>query len=108
MYTVIRQYRTAPQLIEELLKHREEIEQVIRGVPGFVGYYLVQSGEGGASITVCEDQAGTQESTRAPPSGSASTSRTCTAAPRKSPRAKPSSASSGNGPYSEGTSHADG
>ena len=33
-------------------------------MPGFVSYTLVRSGDGGTSITVCEDRAGTEESSR--------------------------------------------
>ena len=37
---------------------------MIKSVQGFRGYYLIRSSDGGASITVCDDQAGTAESTR--------------------------------------------
>jgi glycine/D-amino acid oxidase-like deaminating enzyme len=29
-----------------------------------VAYYLIRTGDGGASVTVCRDRAGTEESTR--------------------------------------------
>ena len=64
MYAVIRQYKGASQLFDELARRRSDVEQVLRGVRGFQAYYLVRSGDGGASITVCEDRAGTEESTR--------------------------------------------
>jgi hypothetical protein len=35
-----------------------------RGVPGFVNYAAVRSGEGGVTVTVCEEKAGTDESSR--------------------------------------------
>lgn len=34
------------------------------GHTGFVADYAVRSGGGGVTITICEDQAGTRESTR--------------------------------------------
>jgi len=34
------------------------------GVPGFVAYYATRAGDTLTSVTVCETQAGTQESTR--------------------------------------------
>jgi len=37
---------------------------VIRPVPGFVAYYLLQSADGGSSITLCQDKAGTDASSQ--------------------------------------------
>jgi heme-degrading monooxygenase HmoA len=64
MYAVIRRYTRAPQLFDELVRHQADVKQLLEGVPGFVSYYLVRSGDDGASITVCQDQAGTAESSR--------------------------------------------
>ena len=64
MYAVVRRYPGASQLFEELTRREAEVEQIIRGVPGFVDYYLIRSADGGASVTVCDDRAGTEESTR--------------------------------------------
>ena len=63
-YVVVRRYQGASALFDELARRQAEVEQVIRGVPGFVAYYLVKTDDGGATITVCDDRAGTQESTR--------------------------------------------
>jgi hypothetical protein len=46
------------------LRRQADLEEVIRGVPGFVAYYLIHSGENGASFTVCQDQAGIAEANR--------------------------------------------
>jgi hypothetical protein len=35
-----------------------------QGVPGFVGYYVIKTTDGGATITICEDRAETEESLR--------------------------------------------
>ena len=40
------------------------MKALISGVPGFVSYAAVRSGEGGVTVTVCEDKAGTDESSR--------------------------------------------
>ena len=64
MYVVVQRYRGASQLFDELVRQRTEVEQMIRGVPGFVACYLVRSGDGGTRIIVCEDRAGTEEATR--------------------------------------------
>jgi hypothetical protein len=37
---------------------------MLRGVPGFVVYTLIRTEEGGLSVTVCRDKAGTDESSR--------------------------------------------
>jgi hypothetical protein len=43
----------------------EEVEKVIRPVKGFVSYSIARTADGGFSVTVCQDKAGTEESTRA-------------------------------------------
>ncbi len=66
MYAVIRHYtgRGASELFEEIRCMQEEVEGVIRGVPGLVSYTLLRTGDGGISVTVCQDKAGTDESGR--------------------------------------------
>jgi hypothetical protein len=41
-----------------------DVKSLIGGVPGFVSYAAFRSGDGGVTVTVCEDQAGTAESSR--------------------------------------------
>jgi hypothetical protein len=64
MYTAIRIYTTSDAA--ELAKRvQEEFLPMMRDLPGFVGYYIVDAGDGRiASITVCDDKAGVEESTR--------------------------------------------
>jgi hypothetical protein len=38
------------------------VRRLLSGVPGLVSYDLLRTAEGGATITVCRDQAGTDES----------------------------------------------
>jgi hypothetical protein len=64
-YVVIRHYRDARTLIDELEQRSGEVENVIRGVPGFIGYHLVRSESGGFSVSVYRDQAGAEESVKA-------------------------------------------
>jgi hypothetical protein len=66
MHAVVRRYsgEGATQLFDELERNLETIEQLIRGVPGFAAYTLVRTGDGGLSVTVCQDKAGTDESVR--------------------------------------------
>ena len=46
-------------------RRSDEVERLLRGVPGFGANYAVRSAADGlATITVCDDRAGTEESTR--------------------------------------------
>jgi hypothetical protein len=64
MYAVVRRYENASALGTALLAHQQEVFDLISAVPGFVTYYAI--GEDGvlATVTVCQDKAGTDESTR--------------------------------------------
>ena len=64
MYAVVRTYsgKGAKELFDVLEKRKTEVENVIRPVKGFVSYTLARSGDGGFSVTVCQDKAGTDES----------------------------------------------
>lgn len=64
MYAVVRRWTGASALIREMERKQDEVEEIISSVPGFVAYYAIRSGDGLASITVCADRAGTDESTR--------------------------------------------
>jgi hypothetical protein len=41
---------------------KQEVERLIRSVKGFTSYLLIRTAEGGSTVTVCQDQAGTNES----------------------------------------------
>ncbi len=64
MHTVIRSYSGsgATGLIDLLEERKEEVESLIRAVTGFVSYSLLRTDDGGVSVTVCQDKAGTDES----------------------------------------------
>jgi restriction endonuclease Mrr len=64
MQAIIRTYsgKGAKELFDVLEKHKGEIENVIRPVKGFVSYTLARSGDGGFSVTVCQDKKGIDES----------------------------------------------
>ncbi len=63
MYAVLRRYAQRAAL-DAVAARQAEVQEILRGVPGFVAYYALRAGEGGVTVTVCEDQAGTTESTR--------------------------------------------
>jgi hypothetical protein len=65
MYVVVRRYTGADKLVEVMIPRQSEVRDLISGVPGFKAYYAVNTGGGGVvTITVCDTQAGTTESSR--------------------------------------------
>ena len=64
MHTVIRSYSGsgATALMDLLEERKEDVEGLIRAVSGFVSYSLLRTADGGISVTVCKDKAGTDES----------------------------------------------
>jgi hypothetical protein len=66
MHAVVRSYSGsgATELFDLLEQRKAEVESVIRGVAGFVGYTLIRTDDGGTTVTVCQDKAGTDESLR--------------------------------------------
>ena len=66
MQVVIRNYsgKGSTELFDVIEKRKAELEPLFRSVKGFVSYTLARSSSGGYSITVCQDQAGIDESIR--------------------------------------------
>jgi hypothetical protein len=65
MYTTIRSY-SGSELADALATREDDIRQVIGTIAGFRAYYLVRTTDGNAvTISVFDDQAGAEESTRA-------------------------------------------
>jgi hypothetical protein len=58
MYAVVRTYTGAgaSRLFDVLEERKRDVEAVIREVPGLTSYTLLRSGDGGVSVTVCQDQ----------------------------------------------------
>ena len=65
MYAVVRRYTGASELADVLVQHLEEVKGLLTEVPGFKAYHALRTANGSVvTMTVCEDQAGTQESSR--------------------------------------------
>jgi hypothetical protein len=64
MQVVIRQYsgKGATELFDALEKNKADVESVFQTVKGLVSYTLARTDDGGFSVTVCQDQAGIEES----------------------------------------------
>ncbi|MET2831747.1 hypothetical protein [Mesorhizobium shangrilense] len=64
MHAVVRTFSGtgAKELFDLLEAKKGDVEAVLRKVKGFTGYTLIRTGNGGLSVTVCKDKAGTDES----------------------------------------------
>ena len=63
MQATIRRYRGS-ELADLLESRRDDVETLMSGVSGLHGYFLVRTDEGCVSITVCDEAAGIEESSR--------------------------------------------
>jgi hypothetical protein len=66
MHAVVRTYsgQGAKELLDVLDKNKTTIEQLIRGIEGFVSLSLVRTDDGGFTVSVFQDKTGTDESIR--------------------------------------------
>ncbi|MDF3040223.1 MAG: hypothetical protein K0Q71_2929 [Thermomicrobiales bacterium] len=62
MHAVIRKYSGSQGVVDEARDKFGHLEQTMRGTPGFVAYYFLETDDGVATITITEDEAGTTES----------------------------------------------
>jgi hypothetical protein len=66
MHVVVRSYSGvgATELFDLLAQREGEVRELIGGVPGFVSYVAFRTEGGGMTVTVCQEKAGTDESSR--------------------------------------------
>ena len=65
MYTSIRRYTAPdPRFWERIQQQRAGLEVPFRRVQGFRSWYLVRTGDGLTTVTLCDDRAGAEESVR--------------------------------------------
>jgi hypothetical protein len=62
MHAVIRKYIAGPAVVAEARSKLAHLEQTMRGTPGFVAYYFLETDDGVATMTLTEDETGTRES----------------------------------------------
>jgi hypothetical protein len=62
VHATIRRYQGNADLANQLAARKDEVISLISGAQGFRAYYLVQAGGDTISVTVCDDQTGTQQS----------------------------------------------
>jgi hypothetical protein len=66
MHAVVRTYSgdVAKKLMTLAKDRSKDLEAAMRPVKGLVSYALIQTADGGVSVTVCQDKSGTDESVR--------------------------------------------
>ena len=66
MYVAIRTYsgQGASELFDALARRQEDVKELISSVPGFISYEAFRQNGGGQTVTVAQDKAGTDESSR--------------------------------------------
>ena len=65
MFATVRSYAASGGLVDALVENESAVRELISEIEGFRAYYIVR-GEGGAavSVSVFDDRAGAEESTR--------------------------------------------
>lgn len=66
MYVAIRTYsgQGASELFDAMAEREQDVKTLISTVPGFVSYQAFRNDGGGQTVTVADDKAGTDESSR--------------------------------------------
>jgi heme-degrading monooxygenase HmoA len=66
MHVVIRSYsgQGASELFDALANREQDVKALVSTVPGFISYSALRTNGGGQTVTVAEDSAGTNESSR--------------------------------------------
>ena len=64
MHSIVRTYtgKGSKEFFDLLENRKSEVRDLMKSVKGFVSYTLFRSGEGGCSVTVCQDKTGVDES----------------------------------------------
>ena len=65
MYATVRTYSASSELAGALVGKADEVKRLIGEIDGFKAYYLVRTADGAVSVSVYEDEAGVEESTKA-------------------------------------------
>jgi hypothetical protein len=67
MHIVVRNYsgQGSSELFDLLERSEQAVKDLLGGVPGFVSYAAFRTADGGGmTVTACEDETGTEESSR--------------------------------------------
>jgi hypothetical protein len=66
MYVVVRKYSGsgASEVFDLIEQRSDEVKELIGGTPGFINYSAFREGDGGMTVTSCQDKAGVDESSK--------------------------------------------
>ena len=65
MFATVRTYSGANELADALVNNAGAVKSLISEIDGFKAYYLVRTADGAVSISIYEDEAGTDASNSA-------------------------------------------
>ena len=65
MHATVRTYSAGPELADALVSREGDVKSLISGIDGFKAYYLIRTADGAVSVSVYEDEAGSNASTQA-------------------------------------------
>ncbi len=65
MYATVRTYTGNHDLADALVNNESDVKRLISEIDGFKAYYLIRTADGATSVSVYENQAGADASTRA-------------------------------------------
>ena len=64
MHATIRNYSGGGALADALVEHEDEIRSLLTAIDGFRAYYVVRDPDGATTVSVFDEAAGAEESTR--------------------------------------------
>jgi hypothetical protein len=66
MHAVVRRYtgEGASMVFDLIEDNTDDVRELLGSIPGFVSYTAIRTAGGGLTVTVCEDQTGTDESSK--------------------------------------------
>lgn len=66
MYVVVRKYSGAgaSDLFDLIEQRSDDVKELLNGVPGFISYAAFREGDGGTTVTTCQDKDGVEESSK--------------------------------------------
>jgi hypothetical protein len=64
MYATVRTYSDSPEMADALVSREADVKSLIGGIEGFRAYYVIHTDGGAVTVSVFDDEAGSNESTR--------------------------------------------
>lgn len=64
MFVAVRQYEGASALADVMAERADDVKEVLSSVDGLVSYHAIRDGDTITTVSICNDRAGTEETTR--------------------------------------------